>query len=382
MSLIHDASDPVTQRVASGVSLVLGTWRSPFLSAVREAAGALAAGNTVVIKPDEWSPLSTAMLGLAAENADLPPGVVNVVQGVGEAIGDSLVTSPAIDRLTLMGSVSTSRNNAVMAARNLHEYRLELAAKATFIILDDADVEEAARAAAAHFAIADPGSLAGVRFLVAREVARHAQEVLVDELRALSHGDSRHVETTSPPMIHQQPHTRLHALIDRCRSSGDDILVGGTPVEGRSLHFTPTVVKPISMHSEAVTADVFGPVITFEIFDADHGSVALANASNAPMIASIYTETVERASAIAADLDCGLVRMNHSPVSEAIAPVPGSSTAGAILDFHSRPKTIGLPRVDVGGHVLATEQETASVGETDHTDETLDTTDAEAAADA
>lgn len=363
MSLIHDASGPVTRRVASGVSLVLGTWRSPFLSAVREAAGALAAGNTVVIKPDEWSPLSTAMLGLAAEQAELPPGVLNVVQGVGEAIGDSLVTSPAIDRLTLMGSMASSRNNAVMAARNLHEYRLELAAKATFIVLDDADVEEAARAAAAHFAIADPGSLAGVRFLVAREVARHAQEALVGELRDLSHGDSRHVETTLPPMIHQQPHTRLHALIDRCRSSGDDILVGGAPVDGVSLHFAPTLVKPISMHSEAVTQEVFGPVITFEIFDADHGSVALANASSAPMIASIYTATTERASMIADDLDCVLVRMNHSPVSEWIAPVPGSATAGATLDFHSRPKTVGLPRVDVEGHVIATERDTAGLDE-------------------
>lgn len=382
MALIHDASDPVTQRVASGVSLVLGTWRSPFLSALREAAGALAAGNTVVIKPDEWSPLSTAMLGLAAENAEMPPGVVNVVQGVGEAIGDSLVTSPAIDRLTLMGSLAASRNNAVMAARNLHEYRLEPAAKATFIVLDDADVEEAARAAAAHFAIADPGSLAGVRFLVARDVARDAQQILIDELRALTPGDSRHVETTSPPMIHQQPHTRLHALVDRCRSSGDDILVGGTPVEGRSLHFAPTLVKPISMHSEAVATPVFGPVITFEVFDADHGSVALANSANAPMIASIYTGTVERASAIAADLDCVLVRVNHSPVSEAISPVPGSATASAILDFHSRPKTLALPRVDVGGHVLAAAEEAKTDESSDELTEDAGTRDATAAADA
>lgn len=355
MSLIHEASDPVTRRIASGVSLVMGTWRSPFLSVVRESAAALAAGNTVVIKPDEWSPLSAAMFALAAERADMPPGVINVVQGVGEAIGDSLVTSPAIDRLTLMGSVATSRNNAVMAARNLHEYRLELAAKATFIVLDDADVAEAARAAAAHFSIGDPGSLAGARFLAARDIAREAQEALVAELRALSHGDSRHIETTAPPMIHQQPHTRLHALVDRCRSYGDDILVGGVPIDGPSLHFAPTLVKPISLHSEAVTEEVFGPVITFEIFDADHGSVALANATNAPMIASVYTATTERASAIAEDLDCSLVRLNHSPVSEAVAPVPGSSTVASMLDFHSRPKTLGLPRLTFGGHRIDAE---------------------------
>jgi acyl-CoA reductase-like NAD-dependent aldehyde dehydrogenase len=355
MSLIHDASDPVTRRVASGVSLVLGTWRSPFLSVVREAAAALAAGNTVVIKAHEWSPLSAAMFGLTVEMAELPPGVVNVVQGVGEAIGDSLVTSTAIDRLTLMGSVAMSRNNAVMAARNLHDYRLELASKATFILLEDARIGEAARAAAAHFSIADPGSLAGVRVLAAREIAREAQETLIDELRSLRHGDSRHMETTSPPMIHQQPHTRLHALVDRCRSYGDDILVGGVPIDGPSLHFAPTLVKPISLQSEAVTEEVFGPVVTFEVFDADHGSVALANATHAPMIASIYTDTTERASAIAEELECSVVRLNHSPVSEAIAPVPGSSTAATMLDFHSRPKTLALPRSAVGGHRIDAE---------------------------
>ena len=153
LTVIHEASDPVTQRAPAGVSLILSTWRSPFLSAVRESAAALAAGNTVVVKPDEWAPLSSAMFGVAAENSGLPPGVLNIVQGVGEAVGDSLVTSTEINRLTLMGSMISARNNAVMAARNLHQYRLELPAKATFIVLDDADLDEAARAAAAHFSI-------------------------------------------------------------------------------------------------------------------------------------------------------------------------------------------------------------------------------------
>jgi acyl-CoA reductase-like NAD-dependent aldehyde dehydrogenase len=344
VSLLHEASAPVTRRVATGVSLILSTWRSPFLSAVFEAAAALAAGNTVVIKPDEWAGLSSAMLGLAADVAGMPPGVINIVQGVGEAIGDSLVTSPAIDRLTMMGSLATSRTNAVMAARNLHEYRLEIANKATFIILDDADVEDAARAAVGHFSIADPGSLAGVRVLAARTVSRAVQEALTSEMRALVTGDSRHIETTSPPMIHQQPHTRLHALVDRCRSAGDQIIVGGVPVEGPGLHFEPTLIRPRSLHSESVSDEVLGPVVTFEVFDADHGSVTMANATEAPVIASIYTTDTSRAVAIAEDLECDLVRMNHPPVSEAIAPVPGSATAIGMLDFHTRPKTIGLPR--------------------------------------
>lgn len=364
VSLIHEASAPVTQRIPSGVSLILSTWRSPFLSAVRESAAALAAGNTVVLKPDEWSPLSSAMLGAAAERSGLPPGVLNIVQGVGEAIGDSLVTSTEIDRLTMMGSIASSRNNAVMAARNLHDYRLEIAAKATFIILEDADIEEAARAASAHFSIADPGSLAGVRVLAARSIARPMLESLTAEMESLITGDSRHVETTAPPMIHQQPHTRLHALVDRCRSAGDDIVVGGVPVDGPGLIFEPTLIRPRSLHSESVTEEVLGPVVTFEVFDADHGSVAMANATTAPVIASIYTSSTDRALAIADEVEGDLVRMNHSPVSEAIAPVTGSSAAIRMLDFHTRPKTMGLPRMPVGGHVIAPEATSETVSET------------------
>ena len=340
MAVRHEQLAPVTRRAASGVSLVLTTWRSPFLSAVAEAAAALAAGNTVVLKPDEWAPLSTALLGRAAEAASLPPGVVNVVQGVSEAIGDSLVTSPAIDRLTLMGSLAAARNNAVMAARNLHPYRLEPAARPTYIVFEDADLEAAGRTAAGHFALADPGSLGGVRVLAARQIARALQEIIAEELRSLVPGDSRHIETTVPPLIHQQPHTRLHALVDRCRGAGDDVVVGGEPIDGSGLHFEPTLIRPRSRHSEAFAGEVVGPVVTFDVFDADHGSVAMTNTTDSPVIAAIYGAEPDRGAALAEELDCRLVRFDEAPVSETLAPIPGSSTPEAIIDFHSRRKTV------------------------------------------
>ena len=279
-----------------------------------------------------------------------------------EAVGDSLVTSTEINRLTLMGSMISARNNAVMAARNLHQYRLELPAKATFIVLDDADLDEAARAAAAHFSIADPASLAGVRVLASRQIGRPLLEALTEEMRSLESGDSRHVETTAPPMIHQQPHTRLHALVDRCRAAGDEVVSGGGPIEGQGLHFEPTLIRPRSLHSEAVTEEVLGPVVTFEVFDNDHGAIAMSNATTAPVIASVYTAIAERATPIAGELDAEIVRLNHAPVSESLVPIEGSASAREMLDFHSRPKTIGLPRIPIDGHVIVSgAAETAEV---------------------
>ena len=252
-------------RRPAGPAVVITPWNAPFMLATWKIAPALAAGCTVVLKPAEWSPLSASLLAELADEAGLPPGVLNVVQGIGEEVGAALVADPRVRRISLTGSPETGRLIAEAAARNLVPFTAELGGKGPLLVFADADLEAAARKAAGQYDDAGQVCLAGTRLLVEETVADEFLELFQRFADEHVLGDPRDDATTVSPLIHREHLERVEGFVERARAAGDEIVRGGRPSEDvGGLLYEPTLVLPRSNESEIVQREVFGPVLTFQ----------------------------------------------------------------------------------------------------------------------
>ena len=254
-------------RMPAGPAVVITPWNAPFMLSTWKTAPALAAGCTVVLKPAEWSPLSCSLLADLAAEARLPPGVLNVVQGIGEEAGAALAASPLAQRVSFTGSPETGRSIGVAAARNLVPFTAEeLGGKSPFLVFEDADLEAAARKAAGQYDDAGQVCLAGTRLLVEESVRDEFLERFERHADAHVLGDPRDDATTVSPLIHQQHLERVEGFVERARVAGDRIVRGGRRAARGGLWYEPTLVEPRSNDSEIVQREVFGPVLTFQTF--------------------------------------------------------------------------------------------------------------------
>ena len=249
-------------RMPSGPAVVITPWNAPFMLSTWKTAPALAAGCTVVLKPAEWSPLSCSLLADLAVEADFPPGVLNVVQGIGEEVGAALVTHPGVRRISFTGSPETARLIGVAAARNIVPFTGELGGKGPFLVFDDCDLEAAARKAAGQYDDSGQVCLAGTRLLV--------QESVQDAFLELFHrftdehvlGDPRDDATTVSPMIHPDHVERVLGFIERARAARRRDRARRAAASSAGLWIEPTLIVPRSNESEVVQREVFGPVLT------------------------------------------------------------------------------------------------------------------------
>src|SRR5919201_736105 len=218
-------------RMPSGPAAVITPWNAPFMLSTWKTAPALAAGCTVVLKPAEWSPLSCSLLAELADEAGLPPGVFNVVQGVGEEAGAALVAHPLIRRVSFTGSTETARLIGAAAARNVVPFTAELGGKNPLIVFADADLDAAASKAAGQYDDAGQVCLAGTRLLVEAAIA----DDFLERFRAAvgSHvlGDPRDDATTVSPLIHPDHLARVEGFVERARANGDQVVRGGRRAE-------------------------------------------------------------------------------------------------------------------------------------------------------
>ncbi len=218
-------------RMPSGPAVVITPWNAPLMLSTWKIAPALAAGSTVILKPAEWSPLSCSLLADLAAEAGLPPGVLNVVQGIGEEVGAALVSDPRVRRISFTGSPETARHIGVAAARNIVPFTAELGGKGPLLVFEDCDLEAAARKAAGQYDDSGQVCLAGTRLLV--------QESVRDTFLELFHrftdehvlGDPRDDATTVAPMIHPDHVARVLGFVERARANGDEIVRGGNRLE-------------------------------------------------------------------------------------------------------------------------------------------------------
>jgi betaine-aldehyde dehydrogenase/5-carboxymethyl-2-hydroxymuconic-semialdehyde dehydrogenase len=340
-------TDNRVQRMPAGPAVIITPWNAPWILSTWKVAPALAAGNTVILKPAEWSPLSASLLADLASEAGFPPGVLNVVQGIGEEVGAALVKDRRVRRISLTGSPETARHIGEAAARNIVPFTAELGGKGPFLVFADADIEAAARKAAGQYDDAGQVCLAGTRLVVEESIAPEFLDLFHRHTDQHVLGDSRSPSTTIAPLIHPDHLRRVEGFVERARDGGDTVLRGGERWKDDGLWYLPTLIQPRSNFSEVVQREVFGPVLTYQTFGEEAEAIDLANSTEYGLSAIVYTGSEERAHRVGSAIRAGTVWVNTFLVRDLTAPFGGCRISGIgreggdyALDFHSDLKTL------------------------------------------
>jgi len=304
------------RREPVGVTALITPWNYPLLMAVTKLAPALAAGNTVVLKPSEQTPLTTLRLA-SLSSSIFPAGVINVVTGEGPVAGAALVRHRDVGLVSLTGDSATGREVAAAASQTLKRVHLELGGKAPAVVLGDADPVEAARALRdASFWNAGQDCSAATRLLVSSTSYDRFAEAFAHEASALRVGQPFDAGVEMGPLVYRQHRDRVAGFISRAKSSGASVLTGGGSSEQVGYFVEPTVIVDATQDSEIVQREVFGPVVTLQRFEDDEAALQYANDVSYGLSASIFTRDVGRALSAARRLKFGTVWINdHGPVA-------------------------------------------------------------------
>ncbi|MGP3944906.1 aldehyde dehydrogenase [Streptomyces sp. 6N106] len=313
----------------AGPCVLITPWNAPLMLATWKVAPALAAGNTVILKPAEWSPLTASLLADIAAEAGLPPGVLNVVQGHGAEIGDDLTCHPDVRRISFTGSVATARRIAASAAPNLTPLSLELGGKSPLLVFADADLELAVDLAVEQFDNAGQVCLAATRLLVEESIADEFTEHFVAKASRLRQGDPREEATDIGPTIHPRQIERIDGFVRRAVAAGAHVVFGGgSHSRLGGLYYRPTLLTDVAQDSEVVQEEIFGPVLTLQTFVDEAEAIHLANDTRFGLAATVATGDHRRAERVTAQLVAGTVWVNCFFVRDLRAPFGGSRLSG------------------------------------------------------
>ena len=313
----------------SGVAVIITPWNAPLMLATWRIGPALASGDTVVLKPPEWAPLTASYFAQLAHEAGLPAGVFNVVQGFGIEAGAPLTENPDVSRICFTGSVPTAKAVARAAAENLIPCSFELGGKSPTVILDDADLDLAVDLAIEQYDNAGQVCLAGTRLLVQQGIAEAFTARFIERAAQITQGDPRDEATQIGPNIHLAHVERVTGFIERARKDGATIAYGGEVNTALGTHYIkPTLVVDAPEGSEILTAEVFGPVLTMQTFASDEEGLALANGTEFGLAACVVSGNRERAEAFTKFLVAGTIWVNCFFVRDLSAPFGGSKRSG------------------------------------------------------
>jgi 5-carboxymethyl-2-hydroxymuconic-semialdehyde dehydrogenase len=340
----------------AGVAALITPWNAPLMLSTWKLGPALAAGNTAVLKPPEWAPLSCSLLAEIAARAGVPPGVFNVVQGLGYEAGQALVEHPQLARISFTGSTATGRSVASAAAKTLTPVGLELGGKSPFIVFADADLDDAATNVAAQFNNAGQVCLAGTRVLVEKSVEADFRARVLKAAQLFTVGDPRQKGIRVGPLIHPRQLERVSGFVARALDAGARALIGGAPHALGGLYYQPTILTDVAPDAEIARNEVFGPVLTWHTFETEAEAIALANATDYGLAAMLYTRDETRASRVAASIVAGTVWVNCYFVRELDAPFGGARNSGIgregglwSLDFFCDVKNVAIKHASFGG---------------------------------
>ena len=331
-----------------GVVGVVTPWNYPLLMAAWKIAPILAAGNALVIKPSEQTPLTT--MKFAELVADLlPAGVLNVVTGTGPVVGARLAEHPDLDMIALTGSVQSGRAVAQGAALTLKRVHLELGGKAPVVVFEDADLAAAAEGLrAAGYWNSGQECGAGCRVLVHESVADAFVQHLVDQVASFVVGEPGAGDQVEiGPMVSKGHFDRVVGYLERAREAGVRAVVGGSALPGPGFFVAPTVLVDVADDHEVAREEIFGPVVTVETFSDEAEAVRRANAVPYGLSASVWTENARRSHDVASQLDAGTVWVNSHLILATEAPWGGFKGSGYgrdlsiyALDDYSRTKHV------------------------------------------
>ncbi|NEB07887.1 aldehyde dehydrogenase [Streptomyces coelicoflavus] len=324
-----------TTREPLGVVGAITPWNSPLTLTAGKLAPALCAGNTVVLKPSEYTSASVLKLAGLALEAGFPPGVVNVVTGFGTEAGQALVDHPLLAKISFTGSTATGSRIASATAGRFIGSTLELGGKSPNIVFDDANVPNAAMGVVAGiFAAAGQTCIAGSRVFAHRSVYDELLDRVCERAKSIRIGDPLDDATELGPLAFTAQRDKVAGYVDLGRSEGARVLTGGSATDAGlgGCFYEPTVLVDVHNDMRVVREEIFGPVVAIMPFDTEDEVVRLANDTDYGLAAGIWTQNLSRAHRVAARLDAGTVWVNTYRAMSPMSPRQGFKSSGTGIE--------------------------------------------------
>ncbi|MEV8433756.1 aldehyde dehydrogenase family protein [Streptomyces sp. HUAS 31] len=312
-----------------GVVAAITPYNFPLILAGSKIAPALAAGNTVVHKPAEETPLSALYMADLFKRAGVPDGVVNVVTG-GPAAGEALLRHSGVDKVAFTGSTTVGRKVAAIAGEALKPVTMELGGNAAHVVFEDADLEKAVGAIIKGF-VFNTGQfcMGGPRLLVARQVHSTLLGILADAVPGVPVGDPREAGTVVGPMAGERHLRKVEEYVELARKEGGTIVCGGERLDlDGGYYYRPTVIADLPNDSRVIQEEIFGPVLTVQPFDSEDEAVELANSTPYGLASGVQTGNLARAHRVAERLDAGIVWVNDWAMLDPAVPFGGVKDSG------------------------------------------------------